>query len=840
LALVAAPLTAFAAGPEVPPGIVNQGAAGVADAYNGIVTAPDGSVYSVGYQVVDGTNRAVLVTKSNADGTLDTSFGTDGRAVIDLVSEFNAAITTNPGAKETGKGIAVDKLGRLLVVGEVEGDQSAAASAADVDVFVARVHPNGSLDRSYGVNGGWTRIPLSDGVNPTGAAPVMDAAGWDIFVRPNQKSIISVGIGTDSGADRTGRDAGAVQLTAAGRLDASFGDGGVATIPTPFSDNLRRGLLDDDGSYFTTSYANVGMNNQPFIQKFTPSGAPDESWGDDGLATTYPGGRGGFAEAYGIHKDADGNYIVSAYGYRGGREGAAAGNSVDALLFSLTPAGNLNTGWADRGLVAYHVGDDGNNSGDRHRDHAILPDGRVVGIGGTSGTSNALITITNPDGSPGTLHVVDLGGSDDYLWGITTVGNGYQVIAAGYGGGDAQLVTLDLTPAASATTVAAGNSAFGAANSATVTVAVAGSAAAGDVDVTLDGKKLATVAVAASGTATVALPSDLAVGSHTLAASYAGEVGVDGSEASSTFSVTKAASTSAVTLSKTSVNTANPATATVTVTAPGTPSAYQPTGSVKIYEGSKEIASATLKAADKGKVTVSLPKLKASSTTVKAVYAGDASVTGSEASGSLTITKVATKSTVQLSKSSVNAASQATATVKVTASDVPAGFQPVGTVKVYGGSKEIASVSLKAADKGTVKIKLPKLSVKSHTIKATFVGDADLAASSATAKLKVTKVSTKTTVKLSKSTIKATKQATATIKVKASSVPSGYKTTGTVKVYDGSKKIATVKVKAADKGTVKVKLPTLKAGSHKIKATYSGGADVAKSSATAKLKVTKK
>ncbi|MBK7819831.1 MAG: hypothetical protein IPJ61_01830 [Tessaracoccus sp.] len=399
LALTASPLSALAAGPEVPPVAINHGAPDVADAYNGIVRAPDGGTYNVGYQVVDSTNRAVLITKSNADGAIDTSFGVDGRAVLDLVSEFNEVVTTNPGAKETGKGIAVDKLGRLLVVGEVEGDQSDAATAIDTDIFVARVHPSGTLDRSYGTNGGWTRISLSDGVNPAGGALVTDAAGWDIFVRPNQKSIISAAIGADSGSDRTGRDAAAVQLTAAGKLDASFGDGGVASIPTPFSDNLRRGLL-DDGSYFTTSYANVGMNNQPFIQKFTPDGTPDASWGDDGLATTYPGGKGGFAEAYGMHKGADGNYIVSAYGYRGGREGAAAGNSVDALLFGLKPNGTLNTTWADRGLVAYHVGEDGNNSGDRHRDHAILPDGRVVGIGGTSGTANALVTITLPDGSP--------------------------------------------------------------------------------------------------------------------------------------------------------------------------------------------------------------------------------------------------------------------------------------------------------------------------------------------------------------------------------------------------------------------------------------------------------
>lgn len=645
LSLVA-PATALATAPNAfaaagDPTTINHGAADVADAYNGLAAAPDGGTYNVGYQVVDGTNRAVLVTKSNADGSLDTGFGTDGRAVIDLVSAFHEVVTTNPGAKETAKGVAIDKLGRLLVVGEVEGDQSAAATAVDTDVFVARIHPNGALDRSYGTNGGWTRISLSDGVNPAGGAAVTDAAGWDIFVRPNQKAILSAAIGTDTNGTRTGRDAAAVQLTSGGRLDKSFGTGGVATIETPFSDNLRRGLLDSDGSYFTTAYANVGSNNQPFIAKYTSAGKPDESWGDDGLTTTYPGGNGGFAEAYGMKKDADGNYVVSAYGYRGGRTGAAAGNSVDALLFSLKPNGALNRDWADRGLVAYHIGEDGNNSGDRHRDHVILPDGRIVGIGGTSGTSNALITITAPDGAPGTTHVLDFGGSDDYLWGITTIGDGYQVVASGYGGGDAQLVTLDLTPAKSATslTLSPASAPFGAATTASIGLKIAGASAAGKVAVKLDGKALQTVSVGDSGTATIELPRTLAAGAHTVEASLPAAPGVAGSKASAQLTVTKASSTTTLKLSKSTIKRTKRATATITVKAVGVPAGYAPTGKVTVYDGSKKLKTVTLTASSKGIVKVKLPKLKAKKHTIKVTYAGSADVAASKASKKLKVTK---------------------------------------------------------------------------------------------------------------------------------------------------------------------------------------------------------
>ena len=636
-AILGAPSALAAAGDPV---IIDHGAAEVADAYNGVVAAPDGGTYNVGYQVVDGTNRAVLVTKSNADGSLDTNFGVSGRAVIDLVSSFHETITTNPGAKETAKGIAVDKLGRLLIVGEVEGDQSAAGTAVDTDVFVARVHPAGTLDRSYGTNGGWTRISLSDGVNPAGGAAVADAAGWDIFVRPNQKAIISAAIGTDSKASRTGRDAAAVQLTSAGRLDKSFGDGGVASIETPFSDNLRRGMLDDDGSYFTTAYANVGSNNQPFIQKFTPAGKPDASWGDDGLATAYPGGIGGFAEAYGIKKDADGNYVVSAYGYRGGRTGAAAANSVDALLFSLKPNGSLNRAWADRGLVAYHIGEDGNNSGDRHRDHAILPDGRIVGVGGTSGTSDALITITAPDGTPGSTHVLDFGGSDDYLWGITTIGDGYQVVATGYGNGDAKLVTLDLSPVPSQTdlTLAKTSTTFGAANTGSIRVRVGNDPVSAKAVVRVDGKKFETLQIGASGIATFSLPSTLTAGKHTVEATVTPGVGVAESEASATVTVAKASSKTTLSL-PTSVKASKQATATIKIGGTGLPKGYAPTGKVTVYDGSKKLKTVSLAKSAKGTVKVKLPKLKVATHTIKVSYSGDANLKSSNASKKLKVTK---------------------------------------------------------------------------------------------------------------------------------------------------------------------------------------------------------
>ena len=644
-ALTVSSLPQAAAAPQEPV-VHNHGVADIADLYNGTTAAPDGGTYNVGYQQVaaDTTNRAVLITKSKADGSLDTSFGTGGRAVIDLVKSFHETVTTNPGNKEVALGATVDKLGRILVLGQVEGDQSSAATAADTDVFVARVHPNGALDASYGTNGGWTRINLSDGLLPSSATGATDASGYDIYVRPNQKAIFSAAIGTDSNATRTVRDAAAVQLTANGQLDKSFGKDGVASIPTPFSDNLRRGLLDTDGSYFVTAYANVGNSNQPFVSKFDSTGKADESWGDDGLATAYPGGQGGFAEAYGITKDSDGNYLVSGYGYRGGRPDSQANNSVDAILFSLTPKGDLNKDWADKGFLAYHVGDDGNGSADRHRTHTMLPDGRIVGVGSSGPTGNVkgLITVTPPDGSPGTAYPVDLGGIDGAFWGVATTGNGYQVVASGGAGGDAKLATIDLSPEASTTAVALAKTSttFGGANTATVNLQVGGAAAGGEVTISVDDTKVQTVSVGDSGTASVNLPKDLSVGKHTITAELAAAPGVAGSKASAEVTVNKASSATSVKLSASKIKKSKRATATIKISGKGVPSGYYPTGTVTILDGSKKIATAKVTAANKGTVKVKLPKIsKKGNHTIKASYAGNGQLKASSGTAKLKVTK---------------------------------------------------------------------------------------------------------------------------------------------------------------------------------------------------------
>lgn len=607
-------------------GVANHGDPAVADAYFSVVAAPGGGTYTVGYTTIaESTDRAVLVTKADANGVLDPTFGTGeipGRAVINLVSTFEVGVT---GGAETGRGIAVDATGRILVLGDVEAPQ-AGPNPTDVDVFVARLSPAGKLDTSFGA-AGVSRISLSDGAGGN----TRDASGYAIFVRPDRTIVFAAAQGLDSGSpSRTDRDIAAVQLRADGSRDTSWGENGVSVIRKSGSENLRFGLLDSKGRYLATAYHNAGSGNQPFIYRWRTDGKADTSFGDDGIATGYPAGATGLAEAYGISEQS-GKYVISAYG----RDAAVPLTaSVDALLFRFTESGELDRTFGTNGLT-YYGADDEANPADRHRNSVVLPDGRIVAVG-SSGT-DALISVTLPEGQPDTSFsptgyvVLDLGGTDDVLWGAARIGNGYQVVASGSGNtgigttAEPRQVKIDLTPVATTTAVKVAKSTapYGAANSVTVTLAGGGAPVAGAVTLTL-GSWSKAVRVPASGTVKVALPK-LGVGAHKLTATFAAAPGLATSKGSVTVKVTKATSTAAVALSKKSVKVGKQATASVKVSSSTVPA---PTGTIRIYDGSKVLKTYTLTAAKKGTYKVLLPKLAAGSHAIKVVYSGSGVIKG--------------------------------------------------------------------------------------------------------------------------------------------------------------------------------------------------------------------
>jgi hypothetical protein len=247
----------------------------------------------------------------------------------------------------------------------------------------------------------------------------------------------------------------------------------------------------------------------------------------------------------------------------------------------------------------------------------------------------------------------------------------------------------------------------------------------------------------------------------------------------------------------------------VTVAGTGTPG-----GTVTLKDGSTTVGSAVTLASGAATIHVAATALAAGTHSLTVAYGGDTGDNSSTSdSHAITIAKGATTTAAPTyAKATYGTAYKATAKVTGT------GFVPTGTATLRSGSTTIATATLSA---GTATFTIPgtKLTPGSHSLTVAYAGSANAAASTSAAKtVAVGKAVGHLTNTLAPKKLKHTKRAKLTIKVTAT----GVVPTGTITIYDGTKKIGTASLTAAKKGTVVVTLPKLKKGSHKIHAVYAG------------------
>lgn len=110
----------------------------------------DGNLYAAGVLDAGGDTRMVLV-RIKPDGTLDSTFGEDGLAVVNAVAG---------GGTETARAVAVQSDGKIVIAGHAEHDPD--SDFPDADLVVARFDGDGQLDETFG-NDGIAIIDLGPG-----------------------------------------------------------------------------------------------------------------------------------------------------------------------------------------------------------------------------------------------------------------------------------------------------------------------------------------------------------------------------------------------------------------------------------------------------------------------------------------------------------------------------------------------------------------------------------------------------------------------------------------------------------------------------------------------------
>ncbi len=342
----------------------------------------------------------------------------------------------------------------------------------------------------------------------------------------------------------------------------------------------------------------------------------------------------------------------------------------------------------------------------------------------------------------------------------------------------------------------------------------------GSVSFTLDGSAAGTATLSGTGSASLTLPASLAVGSHAIGASYAGNADFTAATASGiSVNVAHASTGTALTASTASatVGTAVTFTASVQPTLDSTP----PSGTVTFYDGTSILGTAAVTSQATASLTTAA--LAVGTHAITAKYSGDASYAGSTSSA-YTETTTLIPTTVSLSASPSTSAYGTPISLSAHVQGSGGAAVTTGTVTFSSGSTALGSGTVGTS--GSATLTLSGLAAGSYSITAAYSGSGvDGSASSSALTIAVTKIATGTSLSLSATsgTYGTIISASASVTdASGAAVPSG-----SVTFADGTTVLGSASLNT--QGTATLSLGTLAVGQHSITATFSGNANDAAS-----------
>ena len=382
------------------------------------------------------------------------------------------------------------------------------------------------------------------------------------------------------------------------------------------------------------------------------------------------------------------------------------------------------------------------------------PTGNVtfIAVDSENDPSIALGTSTLSAGQATLTYSFTTGVLDDYFITATYGGDG------GNFAGSANTPPLDIyvSPASTTTTVTSstgGTSVFGQNVTFTATVNTV-DPSSGTLTGTVGFKEAGSLhrVTLVNGQATYASTS-FTVGNHLITVNYYGDSNNSSSNPAfgTTFTQTVLKSSSATALTSSPSNPigfGSPVTFTATVSAAGA-GVGTPTGTVTFSDGSNSLGTCTLSGTTPDIATYTTTQLAAGTHTIKAVYSSDANFNASTSTTlTQTVTAMGTTTTVTSAPNTSVFGQSVTFTATVTAT----GFDRGGTVTFSDGSTSLGTSTLNGSGQATfTALSSVITTVATHTITASYGGDANFATSSNSVLQTVNQASTTTTISSSSS-----------------------------------------------------------------------------------------
>jgi uncharacterized delta-60 repeat protein len=309
------------------------------DAADSIFIQPDGKILAAGYAKFGYGERYALV-RYKTDGSLDPSFGTDGKT------------STVAGVQSFAKSLSVLADGKILLAGSLNNDYP--------EFGVARYNANGSLDTNFGTKGIVTTDFTSTYDNASSMAVQVD--GKIIIAGSAYNPTLQVSVFAIA------------RYNSDGSIDTNFGNNGKLT--TDFEGINEGGnsvIIQTDGKIVVAGSA----SNNFALARYNTDGSLDGSFDGDGKVTTdFGGSEGGNS----VIIQTDGKIVV------------AGSTSNNFALARYNTDGSLDSSFDGDGKVTTKLGDYSYGSS------ATLQTDEKIVVAGSANNNFAVIRY-NIDGS---------------------------------------------------------------------------------------------------------------------------------------------------------------------------------------------------------------------------------------------------------------------------------------------------------------------------------------------------------------------------------------------------------------------------------------------------------
>jgi uncharacterized delta-60 repeat protein len=297
------------------------------DLVGGVIVAPDGRILVLSPIVITQTGGRQAISRFNADGTPDTTFGDNGKTALTWTP-------TTPPASGTWAMMTGSKAVHVLDNGDILIARSSGLGIG-ANLQVVRLTPDGQVDQTFGDNG----VASADGAGIPAA----------LAVQGDGKIVVATSQYEPFNDPRTNnyprpQHANIVRFDADGSIDTSFGTGGrVSEAAASGGDIYSHELLIAPDGKIVLEGSESPAETGRFVIRYNTDGSRDTGFGDQGKQVLAD-------PTLQIAIDAQGRIVTA--GYR------SLENSEHDELFSqrLNADGTFDTGYGDQGTMTLSLG----------------------------------------------------------------------------------------------------------------------------------------------------------------------------------------------------------------------------------------------------------------------------------------------------------------------------------------------------------------------------------------------------------------------------------------------------------------------------------------------------